>query len=238
MNPRTTTGRRITRRAALGAGIASTAAAALASDALPAAAGKTAKISLQSFDKIPPQKFPWGWIRWLMNAELDPDAEMTLGIVHIEPNQSNPLHVHPNSAEYVHVLSGSSEHWMADRWVTLRPGDTLRIPKGAAHRGADEGPGVSRDRRLRHRQAPDGAGGGIVVMYPAHSVCRFSPAAHGVCRIQLDYRTSTSYHTVLCCGPSCSTVLPSRCRDRDGVAAVARLVQRDRTSRGRRRPAA
>ncbi len=92
-----------------------------------------AKLSLQSFDKIPPQEFPWGWIRWLMNSQLDPAAEMTLGIVHIEPNQTNPAHVHPNSAEYLHVLSGSCEHRVGDQWATLKIGDTLRIPKGVVH---------------------------------------------------------------------------------------------------------
>ncbi len=90
-------------------------------------------MSLQAYEKIKPQKFPWGWIRWLMNAQLDPQAEMTLGIVHVEPNQSNPLHTHPNSAEYLHMLSGSCEHRVGDRWVTLKAGDTLRIPRGVVH---------------------------------------------------------------------------------------------------------
>jgi quercetin dioxygenase-like cupin family protein len=89
--------------------------------------------SLQSFDKVAAQQFPWGWIRWLMNAELDPAAEMTLGIVHVEPNQSNPAHIHPNSAEYLHVLAGSCEHRVGGQWVALRTGDTLRIPKGVVH---------------------------------------------------------------------------------------------------------
>lgn len=89
--------------------------------------------SLQSFDKVEAQQFPWGWIRWLMNAELDPAAEMTLGIVHIEPNQTNPAHIHPNSAEYLHVLAGSCEHRVGEQWVALKIGDTLRIPKGVVH---------------------------------------------------------------------------------------------------------
>jgi quercetin dioxygenase-like cupin family protein len=55
------------------------------------------------------------------------------GLVHINPNQSNPLHLHPNSAEYLHVLSGSCEHRLDDQWVTLKAGDTLRIPRGAVH---------------------------------------------------------------------------------------------------------
>jgi carboxymethylenebutenolidase len=103
--------------------------------------GEAAKVSVTAFDDVKPLEFSWGWIRWLMNAELDPDAEMTLGVVYIKPNQSNPLHMHPNSAEYLHVLSGSCEHRLGDQWVTLNAGDTIRIPKGQVHlaRTKDEG---------------------------------------------------------------------------------------------------
>ena len=94
---------------------------------------KEAKMSLTSFDDVKPLEFDWGWIRWLMSSDIDPDAEMTFGLVHINPNQSNPLHLHPNSAEYLHVLSGSCEHRLDDKWVTLKAGDTLRIPRGAVH---------------------------------------------------------------------------------------------------------
>lgn len=90
--------------------------------------------TLVGFDEAEVQKYPWGWIRWLMNGKIDPKAEMTLGIVHIEPNQMNPAHVHPNSAEYLHVLSGSCDHWLGGRWTTMKVGDTLRIPKGEPHR--------------------------------------------------------------------------------------------------------
>ena len=81
-----------------------------------AAEQEKAAVSLQAFDDVEPLEFEWGWIRWLMNAERDPDAEMTLGVVQIKPNQSNPLHLHPHSAEYLHVLSGKLEHRIGDRW--------------------------------------------------------------------------------------------------------------------------
>jgi quercetin dioxygenase-like cupin family protein len=124
------TGRRLSRRAALHTGIAAAAAALAAGDLAVA----SADVSLQLGSKVEPQKFPWGWIRWLMSGQIDPQAEMTLGIVHVEPNQLNPMHVHPNSAEFLHMLSGTCEHLIGDRWVTLKAGDTLRIPKGVRHR--------------------------------------------------------------------------------------------------------
>jgi quercetin dioxygenase-like cupin family protein len=92
-----------------------------------------AAFTLTRFEEAEVQKQPWGWIRWLMNSKIDPEAEMTLGVVHIDPGQANPLHVHPNSAEYLHVLSGSCEHRVGGKWVALKAGDTIRIPKGAAH---------------------------------------------------------------------------------------------------------
>jgi quercetin dioxygenase-like cupin family protein len=112
--------------------VASTPSAVLAAEAQAAQDNETA-VSLQEFEKAKVQEFPWGWIRWLMNAQIDPKAEMTLGIVHVEPAQSNPLHVHPNSAEYLHMLSGSCEHRVGGRWMSLKAGDTLRIPRGVPH---------------------------------------------------------------------------------------------------------
>ena len=90
-------------------------------------------LTLQKFDEVKVQEFPWGWIRWLINDQVDPAAEMTFGIVYIKPQQTNPLHVHPNSAEYLHVLEGSCEHRVGDRWVTVKAGDTVRIPAGVKH---------------------------------------------------------------------------------------------------------
>src|SRR3954447_26110946 len=125
-------GRRSTRRLLLRDGLA-TAAAALAFPELRAAA-EEGKGSVQPYDKVEPEKYPWGWIRWLMNGRIDPQAEMTMGLVHLEPNQINTLHIHPNSAEFLHVLSGISEHRVgSDRWLTLKPGDTLRIPRNVPH---------------------------------------------------------------------------------------------------------
>ena len=93
-----------------------------------------AKVIVQGFDKVEVQQYPWGWIRWLMNAEIDPKAEMTFGMVYIKPHQENPAHLHPNSNEILHVLEGSCEHLVGEEWVTLKKGDTLRIPKQVPHR--------------------------------------------------------------------------------------------------------
>lgn len=90
--------------------------------------------AVTAFGELEVLEYDWGWIRWLMNGKLDPDAEMTLGMVYIKPNQTNPAHLHPNSAEYLHVLKGSCEHMVGTKWVTLKQGDTLRIPKDVPHK--------------------------------------------------------------------------------------------------------
>lgn len=129
-----------TRRFLLQSGLAA-AAAALAGSAPGAAAEGDDAGGVFRYDAIEPEKYPWGWIRWLLNAKIDPKAEMTLGLVHMEPGQTNTRHVHPNSAEILHVISGSLEHLVGDRWVPLKTGDTLRIPKGVAHQGRTRGEG-------------------------------------------------------------------------------------------------
>lgn len=122
--------RRPTRRTVIQTGLASALAALAVPEAL---AEKDDVARVSPFDTIEPEKYPWGSIRWLMNAKIDPRAEMTMGLVHFEPHQTNILHIHPNSAEFLHVISGASEHLIDGRWVALKPGDTLRIPRNVPH---------------------------------------------------------------------------------------------------------
>ena len=77
--------------------------------------------------------FPWGRIRWLCNQEIDSNAEMTFGVVYINPDDANPLHYHPNCEEIIFLLSGRCEHRLGDEWFTLETGSMLRIPRGVAH---------------------------------------------------------------------------------------------------------
>jgi quercetin dioxygenase-like cupin family protein len=134
MSTRSKSARCLTRRALLSTGTAASAAAMfLPSCAEIAMGAQAAAVAAPDWQRVKPENYPWGWIRWLMNSQVDPQAEMTLGIVQIEPKQSNPLHIHPNCTEYIYVLSGRCEHRLGDQWITLRAGAMLRIPKGALH---------------------------------------------------------------------------------------------------------
>jgi len=88
---------------------------------------------VQHLDKIAAEKSPWGSLRWLMNAKLDANSPLTIGIAEINPEQSNPLHLHGNSDEVIYVLSGFCEQRIGDETVILKAGDTLRIPAGVPH---------------------------------------------------------------------------------------------------------
>jgi quercetin dioxygenase-like cupin family protein len=96
------------------------------------AAGQPA-IAVQSFDRAPEEKTPWGSLRWLMTGKIDPQSNMTLGIAELNPGKSNPLHVHDNCEEVIYILSGSCEQRVGERTVVMKAGDTLHIPAGVPH---------------------------------------------------------------------------------------------------------
>lgn len=75
----------------------------------------------------------WGKIQWLCGKEIDPDAEMTFGMVYIEAGKENNRHIHPNCEEIIFVLSGECDHSLGDDVFHLEPGMMLRIPRGVPH---------------------------------------------------------------------------------------------------------
>ncbi|MBN2475399.1 MAG: cupin domain-containing protein [Pirellulales bacterium] len=95
---------------------------------------ETLATMIQHFGRVKKEQYPWGWIRWMMSSELDPEAKMTFGLVQINAGQRNPTHIHPNCEEQLYVLAGSCEHQIGKRVVTLRAGDLIRIPAGTPHR--------------------------------------------------------------------------------------------------------
>lgn len=91
------------------------------------------QMTLKKLADVEVQEYPWGWIRWTMNSEIDANSKMTFGVVYIKPNQTNALHLHPKADEILHVIAGSCEHRMGDKWVKMNTGDTIRIPHGIHH---------------------------------------------------------------------------------------------------------
>lgn len=91
------------------------------------------RMTLSKLSDVEVQEFPWGTIRWTMNSQIDAHSKMTFGVVSIKAHQTNALHLHPNADEILHVVEGSCEHRMGDKWVSMKVGDTIRIPHGIAH---------------------------------------------------------------------------------------------------------
>lgn len=83
--------------------------------------------------------FPWGAIKWLCNDQIDPDAEMTFGVVYINAGEGNPTHYHPNCEELIYVLSGECDHKLGDETIPLKPGMMLRIPRNVKHNAVNTG---------------------------------------------------------------------------------------------------
>ncbi|TVY06560.1 cupin domain-containing protein [Paenibacillus cremeus] len=75
----------------------------------------------------------WGKIQWLCGKEIDPEAEMTFGMVYIEAGKENPRHIHPNCEEVIFLLSGECDHTLGNEVYHLKPGMMLRIPRNVPH---------------------------------------------------------------------------------------------------------
>jgi mannose-6-phosphate isomerase-like protein (cupin superfamily) len=106
-----------------------------------------AAVSLAGCGKSPTEQFgsakkieySWGWIRWVMNSEVDPAATQTLGVVEIRAGQRNPLHMHPNCEEVMYVTAGSCENIMGGKKTVMHAGDVVRIPAGVPHQAINTG---------------------------------------------------------------------------------------------------
>jgi mannose-6-phosphate isomerase-like protein (cupin superfamily) len=90
-------------------------------------------VVVQHLDDEQEVKYPWGWIRWMMNSQIEHESAQTFGIVQINPGHHNFLHSHPNCEEILYVLSGSGEHIVGNKKVPLHAGDLIRVPVGVSH---------------------------------------------------------------------------------------------------------
>ena len=86
----------------------------------------------------PLEEFPWGHIRWSMNAELAGSEHLTVGRVEINPRSSNPRHYHPNCDEVVYVVSGRIAHLVDEDWYEMEAGDSIHVPQGVWHQGRND----------------------------------------------------------------------------------------------------
>jgi quercetin dioxygenase-like cupin family protein len=87
---------------------------------------------------------PFGSIEWVVR-EGDPNgAEQSVALAVFDPGSSNAEHIHPNCEEIVFVLDGEMEHTLGVESTILRRGDLILVPRDAAHRIINHGPGPCR----------------------------------------------------------------------------------------------
>jgi quercetin dioxygenase-like cupin family protein len=107
--------------------------AALTAWAVAAGASKPLPACVQNIDKVAAETSPWGTLRWLVSAKLEPQSNITFGVVEIAAGQSNPIHVHGNCDEVIYVVAGACEQRVGKETVVMKVGDALRIPAGVPH---------------------------------------------------------------------------------------------------------
>ncbi|QEN85157.1 cupin domain-containing protein [Labrys sp. KNU-23] len=62
------------------------------------------------------------------------DCESTFAFeANSEAGQFVPVHIHPTQDEFIFLLEGQLELKLDGKWMTARPGDLVRMPRGIPH---------------------------------------------------------------------------------------------------------
>lgn len=88
---------------------------------------------------VAPEVREFGTVEWAVREGHPAGAETTVGVAVFEAGRGNVEHVHPNCEEVVYVLEGEVLHTLGAQSVVLRAGDLIVVPRGVAHRLANEG---------------------------------------------------------------------------------------------------
>ena len=72
-------------------------------------------------------------IRELMHPGVHGNRAQSLAEATIPAGGQTLLHRHHASEELYHISAGSGWVWLADRWLSVRPGDTVCIAPGTPH---------------------------------------------------------------------------------------------------------
>jgi quercetin dioxygenase-like cupin family protein len=77
--------------------------------------------------------YGWGTLRFLADTSTGNSPDVSMAFVSIAGGKRNILHRHPNCEELLYLLKGKMKHLAGETWVTLNPGDTIRIARGVIH---------------------------------------------------------------------------------------------------------
>jgi quercetin dioxygenase-like cupin family protein len=88
---------------------------------------------------IAPVFYDWGALKWLVDDSVADSSTQSFGVVYVQPGKTNPTHWHTEAQEIVHMLQGECDVRTDSGTVTLRPGQTLFIPRGTRHELTNRG---------------------------------------------------------------------------------------------------
>jgi quercetin dioxygenase-like cupin family protein len=77
-------------------------------------------------------------------AERDTGGAFCLLVDNPSPGWSLPPHIHTDAAETIHVVEGEFAMEVDGRAIRLGPGETVHVPRGVVHSGANVGSGSGR----------------------------------------------------------------------------------------------
>ena len=77
--------------------------------------------------------YGWGTLTFLADAAGGTSLHVSMAHVTIKAGTRNMLHRHPNCDELLYLLQGTIRHSAGEKWVEMRPGDTIRITRGVPH---------------------------------------------------------------------------------------------------------
>lgn len=100
---------------------------------------ETAKRSVIRPGDVPTETFGWGSLTWVSNAKVTGTENLTVGLVTMNPGQSNPKHSHPNCDEVLYMIQGEVDHSLGGDMHHLKAGDFIVIPRGVPHDAVNTG---------------------------------------------------------------------------------------------------
>ena len=77
--------------------------------------------------------YGWGSLCFLADASAGTSLDVSMAKAVVAAGKRNRLHVHPNCDELLYLLVGLIRHRVGEKWVTMAPGDTIRIARGVIH---------------------------------------------------------------------------------------------------------
>ena len=75
------------------------------------------------------EQIEWGVRAWFSLPESTSTQHLVLVEVDLTPGFGHNFHIHPNQEEIIYVLAGELDQWLETEHHSLKPGDTVFIPK-------------------------------------------------------------------------------------------------------------